>query len=70
MEAQKILAAAILLYGAAYGFCLCRGAWRDREKVGEERGKFWQLSLGEGVVFFFTTMGFPCLLYTSDAADE
>ena len=65
MEAQKILAAAILLYGAAYGFCLCRGAWRDREKVGEERGKFWQLSLGEGVVFFFTTMGFPDFILTT-----
>lgn len=56
---QKLLAAAILLYGAVYGLCLCVGAWKDRQGVRAEKGKFWQASLGEAVVFFFTTMGFP-----------
>lgn len=59
MEAQKILAAAILVYGAVYALCLCRSAWKNRCGVQAEKGRFWQLSLGEAVVFFFTTMGFP-----------
>ena len=59
METQKILAAAILVYGAVYALCLCRSAWKNRCGVQAEKGRFWQLSLGEAVVFFFTTMGFP-----------
>lgn len=59
MEAQKILAWAILAYGVVYALCLCRSAWKDRSGVRTEKEKFWQLSLGEAVVFFFTTMGFP-----------
>lgn len=59
MNVQTIVAVAILLYGAAYALCLCRGAWKDRGGVRDEKGKFWKLSLSEAVVFFFTTMGFP-----------
>lgn len=59
MEAQQYIAVFILIYGVAYALLLFRAAWKDKEAVRGEKGKFWQMSLGETVVYFLTTMGFP-----------
>ena len=59
MKLQHILAAAMLIYGVGYGCLLLWKVWKNWKQVSHERGAFWQLSICEAVVFFFTTMGFP-----------
>ena len=62
MNPQIILAGALMLYGAVYTAGLCRDAWRNKDVCRAEKGKFWQISLCETVVYFFTTLGFPDFL--------
>ena len=62
MTPQKCMAAALLVCGAAYALCLCRGAWKNRAAFRAEPGVLWNMSLWEAAVYFFTTMGFPDFL--------
>lgn len=62
MSPQIWIAAALMLYGVIYTLCLCRDAWKNKAAFSQERGKFWQISIWEIVVYFFTTLGFPDFL--------
>ncbi len=59
MKWQNVLAVAILVYGLGYGLLLLWKVWKNWTHVRSETGSFWKISICEGVVFFFTTMGFP-----------
>lgn len=62
MELQSAAAWVILLLGALYGAALLRTAWKKKAQVKEEPGRFWQHGSCQGIVYFFTTMGFPDFL--------
>lgn len=62
MKIQSIVAFAILLLGVVYGMVLLAAARREKDAVRREPGAFWQHGLCQGIVYFFTTMGFPDFL--------
>lgn len=53
-----VLAGLILAGGIGYAVYLCYLAWKDKDGVRAEKGKFWQIAAAEGVISFFSTMGF------------